>query len=498
MDVTDRLPESKSSAMTEVAAATAGVGPEHRWLTVAWPLAVVFHLLANSAYLVALFTGVPTVVGVLQLMMAALAVLVLMQPRSAYVAALGLLFVVVAVLKAPFIGNHEVILALCALTVLLAVLGSGGRWPGTALPVLRWVLIIAYASIALSKLNASFFDPAVSCAVVFGDEFSRWLGFRVSDVRSLSVAAIWTTAVVELAIPVLLVVRRWRVAGLVLAMMFHYVLALEPVGHVFDFTATLFPLFLAFAPAEVQTLVSDRIDGLAGGRGRAGLALGVGAVLLAHGVVMVAGWPIWVVAYPAWLLVGTSVLWWVLTAVVGRGRNGAGWRGEGVQARGPIPMLVPIVAILVANAVAPYLQIRTAAAFNMYSNLETVYVDGDHYLFSAVGGVRSSEMLLIVDTPDDHPLAYYRDGGRAVAADNLRRYQRNRLVDSSDPEALAADDEVRLRWLVSDAVDPPDRLSDLDPGPGGWGELLAHKFGFVRAVDVSQPARCLRSWGPVG
>ena len=467
------------------------VDRQHRWFTVAWPLALIFHLMAN-------ISGIP-LAAVLQLGAAVLAVLVLIRPRLSYVLTLATVFPVITYVKAPFIGNHELILAFTALAVLASVLASGDRWPTTAFPILRWVLIIAYSSIAISKLNRSFLDPSVSCAAQFADEFSGWLDFRVSEFRSLSLVAIWTTVVVELAIPILLLVRRLRVIGVMVALTFHFILALEPAGHVFDFTATLFPLFLTFAPVEVREYVSDRIGGLAGGHGRSVLAFGSLTVVIAHVVVIVATpAPSWIVAYPVWLLVGTTVLWWVFSAIVSRSRAQGNWLGDRVAARAPLAILVPVVALLAANAAAPYLQLRTAAAFNMYSNLETVGVDGDHLLAGGIGGVRSHDLVLITDAPEDHPLAYYVTEGRAVPADNLRWFQRNRLAVASSEE-LASDDLVTLRWLSgSTGVGGPALLTEIEVGDGGWSELLAHKFGFVRAVDLSSPAGCLRSWGPAG
>ncbi len=463
----------------------------------AWPLALLFHLLGNSNHLSALVDGLPTVVALLQIMMVVLIVLVLLAPRPPYVLILSFIYLMITYYKAPFIGNHEVILGLAALVVMLSVMVGDRRWASLALPNLRWVLVLAYGAIAISKLNGSFFDPSVSCAAVFGDELGGHIGLRVTDYRSLSLGAIWVTALVELAIPVLLVVRRLRAAGLLLALLFHFVLALEPVGHVFDFTATLFPLFLTFAPREVLEELTARIERLGGGLGSRALALAALIVVVLHTVVMVGDWPIWAVAYPAWLIVGTTTLWWVVPSVLTRVRGGAGWSGDALEIRGPMAILVPVVLLVALNGIAPYVGLRTAAAFNMYSNLETVGVDGDHLLLGGLGNVRSHELVMVVDAPDDHPLAYYAEQDRAVPVDNLRWYTRARRATAS-PEDLTADEQVTLEWVSPAVLDRPVTLSDLEVGPGGWRETMAHKFGFVRAVDLSSPAGCLRTWGVAG
>jgi len=484
--VTERLPTAEA----------------YRWYAVAWPLSILFHLAGNSDFIAATVNGSVHGVGVLQIVVAILAVALVAFPRPPLGVTLAFVFIVVTVIKAPRIGNHELILALASLILLVSAVISDRRWLATAFPGLRWLLVIAYISIAFSKLNSGFFDSSVSCAVVFGDEMGNWVGVRVSSNRVLSEFVVWTTAITELAIPVLLVIRRWRVVGVLLALSFHYVLALDPSSHVYDFTSTLFPLFLVFMPLGFHERLSKAVDSIGGRFGRFGplaLPAAIAAFVVAHGVVLASGWPVWTVAYPAWLIVGGAVVVQAFAYAVGLVRSG-GWPStERLAARLAWP-LIPVIALVALNGLAPYLQLRTAAAFNMYSNLETVHVDSNHFLVRTTAGLRTSDVVVITAAPNDHPLAHYVDRGVAIPVDNLRHYLRLQSFAAGGDFDPIDDrlDEVKLDWLTTAGGEQPASVAELDPADMSWGEMISYKLGYRRPVDLQTVPRCLREWGPVG
>ena len=461
---------------------------DYRWLARLWPLAILFHLAGNSEFIAALVNGRPTTVALAQVGLAATAVLLLANPTPPVGMMLAALFLAVTWLKTPRIGNHEVLLALVGAVLLLSALFFDDRWLARAAPALRWLFVISYGAMALSKLNEGFLSSQVSCAVVFGDELGRWIGIEASSNPHLSRAAIVIAVVTELSIPVLLVGRRWRNLGVLVGLVFHTGLALDPVSHVFDFTSALTPMFLLFADDEVHrdlTAVFDRLAEPFSGRG---LGLLAATTVTMNGIVLAAGWPRWLLAYPLWLLLMTSVIRLVAGRLGDQHRRSGDLRGRRLGPSMAIP-LVPVVALAVVNAVAPYAQVRTAAGFNMYSNLETARTS-NHLLFADVPPARDLDLVEVVDAPDGHPLAYYLDRGVAVPAENLRTFRAHR----SSP----ADAEVELRWLDPSTSQRPARLSDLAAADGGWMDVLAHKLAYRRSVDLQTPARCLREWGPLG
>jgi hypothetical protein len=467
---------------------------DYRWLARLWPIALLFHLAGNSDFIIAWFRGTPTLVAAGQVMVAVIAVLLLARPRPPIGVALAIGFLAVTWLKAPRIGNHEVLLALVALVLLVSAMAYDQEWLRRAAPGLRWLFVIAYAAMALSKLNRGFLSREVSCAVLFGDELGRWIGVEASASDNLAWGAIVVALVIELSIPILLVTRRWRNLGVLIGLLFHTGLALDPVGHVFDFTSALTPMFLLFADDDTRIRLGAGLERLASSRagpGRDGWGLAALATVAvgASGIALSAPWPRWVVAYPVWLLYMAAVIGLVVSGLRWRHARTGDLNGARFGFRISLP-LIPMIVLTAVNALSPYVGMRTAAGFNMYSNLETVVEPPNHLLFGDVTPMRDVELVEITAAPDDHPLSYYVGRSVAIPAENLRRWV---LHQSS-----ADDAQVELRWLGPGAADRSNRLSGVEPAGTGWLDLMAYKLAFRRSVDLQTPARCLREWGPVG
>lgn len=500
------------------------------WFGALWALAVLFHLAGNGAHLLLLDQ-----IGVVQLVLVAAALTMLIRPSTSVAIGLAGLYLLVLWMKLPVVGNHEVILGLVSLVVLLSGLRalrsrSDSNWMVEAAPAARWVLIVSYGFIAVSKLNSGFFDLAGSCALLFTEAFGSAFGMGPGTVEAAGPAAIVITAGVELAIPVLLVLRRFRSAGAVLAVSFHFVLALDPASHVWDFSAVLLPLFLLFMPSEVHRLL-DRALARHRLRPPVERTLTLGIVVAAHGVVSTGATPLptWAVAFPAWLalggVIGGAAVWMVvggakslMAAEVRAGKSGEGAAASGADGRaseagtgerreGDIAwrvagFLVPVVALTALIGLGPYLEYRTAAAFNMYSNLQVVDGVSNHYLIGSLAPrsrasnppdaspVPESSVLEVVSASDDSPLQYYIERGLALPVENLERY----LARHEDDQVT-----VRVAGTVVPAAEAGLVSTDRSPDLASrlWSSLR-YKLAFRRAVDLSPPRQCLRSWGPIG
>ncbi|MEM7325333.1 MAG: hypothetical protein AAF531_19755 [Actinomycetota bacterium] len=495
-----------------------------------WPAAILFHLAANGHHLVPLDR-----IGGLQLLLAAAAVGAIVRPRPWLSAALGATYLLVFWLKLPVVGNHEVLLALVALAVVIAVPHAARRgtwWVPVAAPAIRSALLIGYGSIAISKLNTGFFDLAVSCAVVFADELLGPFGPGGGPVGLPAWSAVWLTAGIELVIPVLLVVGRTRRLGLAVALTFHLVLALDPVSHIWDFSATLLPMFLLFGSTELRRTLDRAADRIRGVPKREltlllvtlcsvqGLFLLLTAVRGAEPDGSSVLWSLvgpWFPAYPVWLVVGGGTLALACRAVrrpsaPGRspfgdepvggtdvqrgadpGRDGAerGNRpGREHRLRPAAPLLI-VVGLAMLNGLGPYLEYRSAAAFNMYANLAVVDGRSNHLIVPAVRSAdgEPSVVRLHAAAPDS-ALVHYLEADLLLPAENLDRYLREHA--DQDP-------------LVSRPGGPIRSARSLGFGGDTQGGMVAdvtdtlrHKLGFRRAVDGTGAHRCQRAWGPIG
>lgn len=514
----DRQPPTAASA------ATVFDQPLGLWFGALWPLAILLHLAANPAQLLAL-NGI----GGLQLVMVGVAAAVLLRPRpdrwggltTASVGVLASLYLVVFWLKSPVVGNHEVLLALISLAVLISVICARSRWVVTMAPAGRWILLVAYGFIALSKWNSDFFDPVGSCAVLFADALGAGFGAGPGFTEGYGSLVIVATIVVESAIPVLLALRRTRAAGVVLALGFHFVLAIDPIGHVWDFSATLLPLFLLFLPRTFHRGLDQIVLRIAQ-RPLLQRGLVVGLAVALQGLALSGATPLptWIVAYGLWTALGVATLALAVLHLISARAITAGGEADGMPGGAidrdseaewgtglwPVaPALLIVVGLTAAIGISPYLELRSAAAFNMYSNLAVHDGTTNHLL---VGAIRSQpadvswpgaasgaaanlsgSMVRIVEADRGSALGYYVENDLLVPQENLDRY----LV------ARPAENVV----LDYDGVALPARQVGIGVGrTSGWLESLSshlrYKLGYRRAVDGSARGRCLRAWGPIG
>ncbi len=452
-----------------------------RWFCVAWPLAVLFHLVGNPYHLL-----VGDVVGRFQIALALAALWLLAESssadsgrgRPAAAAVLGALHLVVLFLKLPVVGNHEVLLGLIALSAVLSVAVGGRRWFDISAPSLRYALIVSYAWIAWSKLNTGFLDPEVSCAVVFGDEMGEWVGLAVSESVFWSAAVITITLLVESSVPLLLLWPATRTIGVLVGMGFHFGLALDPVAHVWDFSSVLVALFLLFSPLDVQLGLDRRVRGLADRHGRYFLVLLVAMALAVDSIIVKAGQPQWWLAYPLWFIYGGAAALLVVRTL---------WRGHRsaeVSEATPLGRCAPVGLVVVAfallNGLSPYLELRTAGAYNMYSNLHTAQGDSNHLVVRRTLPLIPQDLWSVAEADGDDALGVYSLESLLVPERNLARF----VAGGGTSQATLYRAEEALS------------LDQIDLDTDGFGFVIGSKLGALRAVDPMEPKRCLRTWGP--
>ena len=458
----------KSPMVTQV------VHTDYVWFLRLWGTALLFHIAANPTELLS-----GSAAGLLQVGLLLLAASIVWSPNVYRVALAAALQLPISIIKAPFIGNHEVILWLISLTLLLSILLRRHGWATLFVPAARAVIIVAYSFIAFSKLNTGFLDPATSCAAILGQEVGGMFGITVIGNVALSTVAIYATVIAEIAIPVLLLIRAKY--GVIFALGFHFILALEPTSHIFDFSATLFPLFLLFMPTDFFQFANDRLGSMTR-RLRPHLKTGAQLLLAIFLFPLITNAPDWLVAYPAWMLFGAAIIWLVFLY----SRQDTSER-QSQNRTGLFTPLHPVLAIVILltmfNGLTPYLEVKTAYGFNMYSNLLTARGETNHLLIPATLHLsETQDQLVQVIETDDPGLGYYVDEDLWLPARSVQTY----LADHPGVSAtLSIDGDL----VVVDGGDLPAALAGVPPG---WFES---KFQLFRALDVNEPKGCLRFWG---
>ncbi len=363
-----------------------------RAFAVLWAVSVLLHLAGNTRLAPA---PVQALVGG-----AAVAVLATGGRRTA-AAGLAVAVVVGVWAEAPVLANHWLLHGLLALLVLAVVADPSGPagWYRRLVGPGRLLLLGFYGFAAFAKLNADFLDPAVSCATFYlRESIASWGGDGfadgvVSGPVEASVAPL--VAFVELSVPVLLVLRRTRVLGVVVALTFHLVLALDRTHQFFDFSSVLAVLFVLFLPPEVLGQLrqaGQRATRAVATRRASAPELGrlLGLAVAALAVVVVAGprsWP----APPllrdlgvlVWIGIGTAlpILVWRAARATGSpwvGTDEALVPGVSRTAWRHAVLLLLVPALAVANGLTPYLELKSGFGWNMYGNLSVVDGASNH------------------------------------------------------------------------------------------------------------------------
>jgi hypothetical protein len=449
---------------------------------VLWAVANLFHVWGPSGRATSVLSEITTV-GVTHVFLGVVALVVLLRPRStAWLLVLAALGPVSLWFEAPFLGSHWVVAAFVDVAIVLAVVTArgfdSGRVERAFLPAARWVLLGFYAFAAVAKLNSAFFTPRVSCGNFFFDELSGSLGL---DVHSAT-AGWWAhlvpigTAAIELSVPVLLLFRRTRIAGVVVGLVFHSLIALDQTHLFSDFSSVLNALFTLFLPASFAAYVLHAWRSLSSNVrdfARAGVVVGA-AVLLgmqwygkgsAIERLFMDG-RAW-----AWIVLDGLLLFLVARYLLSERREPAA-----VDLR-PRGWLLVVPALVLLNGLSPYLELRTAYAFNMYSNLETADGETNHYL-----------------VPRTLPLTEYQADRVTVLASSdpgLQLYARARfdipIIELRD--YLSRHHDASLIYRRGGVVHELQRAADdpslVEPVPSWQSKLFA-----FRSLDQTEPNRC--------
>jgi hypothetical protein len=368
----------------------------------------------------------------------------------------------------PNPSNHEFLVGILSVGVLLdAVLHRLLRirprntdvFFNRVAPVIRVLVMLAWITAAFAKLNEGFFANTTSCAVWVADAVPLMrLGYYPSFVRA---GVIYGTLIAEFSIAILLICRRSRVVGVVVAWVFHTVAALA--GHA-AFSGLLLPLYLVFLPTEVLNNVGVQARLWLGAIWSSGTALlrhrrcaPLVSVLWIVGLALLQVLPEWWFVYArrygatmSYLLFAAgaaALLWrsWTPGHTAPTMQHLFSWRN---------PMGALILLVFVASALNPYVGLKTRYSMTMYSNLET---EGEHWNhFVAPSWLRvfdyQDEIMTIVSVKGDYDPSIDELIGVRIPAAEARR-----LLGGSDRTTIEY--ELDGRNILAAPVSSDPRLS---------------------------------------
>jgi hypothetical protein len=356
------------------------------WL---WAAGILFHMSSYSE---------PVEPVTVAMFLSALAVIFGLFRTSAFFALVAA-HVLYVYMRLPRVPNHSVLAAAINITILaaaawLAVQKRGWKIDLTALyksfaPVVRIELLVLYFFVVFHKLNSGFFNAEHSCGSFMYLRLAREYPFLPTG-NWVRWSIIFLTILIEATIPIMLAVRRFRLAGLWMAFIFHFALAMDPGDVVFNFSAILIALFVLFLPEESAPVIVETVTA---GRDRVLSALRAPRAVAKAGAFAVVA-PLAAVlifrdGIPTGLTFEASRAMWVVYAAAILGLFVAtlrtarlDWPSARALVTAGTPGLLIIPAVLVVNGLLPYLGLKTETSFAMYSNLHTEGGRTNHWLMS--------------------------------------------------------------------------------------------------------------------
>lgn len=205
----------------------------------------------------------------LSLVIAILAIWTILKPSSLirsisfFVALLILTFI-----RMPNVANHEFWECIILITILscfvYSKISEKSNFTNTTFyelfaPALRLELIILYFWTIVHKLNTGFLDYKISCATVEIFQIKNIIPALPTPYWFIPINPLFTL-LIEASIPILLIIPKTRILGLILGIVFHFILGLIYMG----FTILIFSLFSLFIPTssydKIKTIVYELID----------------------------------------------------------------------------------------------------------------------------------------------------------------------------------------------------------------------------------------------
>lgn len=408
-----------------------------------WAAAAIFSLAGDRSMLVfrdGLLLGLMTWAAI------AVALLLIWRPRWT-----PLLFLLAGVMLTrygiamPVAGNNKMIAAFMNASILVICAHAVIRYSSAddmraniyenMRVVARALLAIMYFYGIFHKINSDFLDPRVSCAVALYMPLAD--GFGLQDSLTGKYLAIWSTFIVEAIAIVSLYWKRWFAVGLLLALMFHFVIPISVYSWYMDFSSLVFALYILSVPREVSErfydscarlfrVLRDRF-GMVGQALPFGFVIG-GAVIVvavlsllsrqAHIAPSHAYQSIWVLM---WVSYGGIAMVLLAEAALSH----LPWRGTPGPRR-PL-WLYTLPAVLFVVCLAPYVGLRTEASIAMFSNLHTEAGQSNHLLIPEPPYLFSYQKdVAMIKASSDPDLQRYADRNLGLVMFDLKERLRNK------------------------------------------------------------------------
>lgn len=428
----------------------------------------------------------------------------LFRPRNMLYFLLALIFLTLVKLDAlPSVPNHIILTLIIHFTIFVSLLlywdsslefgKRVARWFDKTAPCLRVELLILYFFVVLHKLNYDYFNPTVSCSVELYTDIANLFSFFPQGMW-ISWIMIGMTLLLELAIPVLLMIPATRVLGVLAGLVFHFMLSLHPNLYILSFSAELYALFILFLPEEIITQVMDTLKQKAGHINITRTLV----VLTGAGLLVSVGYPGVKILIRGTFSVSllkndlvdlfnlVPVVWiiWCLLLISGafmvfRGRwvYGPGKSAPLFKLSWSPLLLFPLLAVF--NGMTPYIGLKTATNFAMFSNLQVEGADNNHMFMPSCYQVSDLQSDTVTLLSTNHPFLQ----GFIERNERITYFELSRFLYENRSEDI----EVTFR---RNGKKQTIRLPQQQAATWMESSWLARKLLIFRGVPQSGPTPC--------
>ena len=342
---------------------------------VLWAIATLFHMAQSRIYTSQLHYVLLTLA----------AIALILKPSSIFrLLTLIVLQLYEVLFTLPNISNHWVFTTFVNLTIIQALLYliikkgafqvSRAHFMRLFAPIVRIELLLLYFFVVLHKLNWAFLLPASSCAVILYK--AQHLEALLPDSIILTTANIYLTLFIETLIPILLIFRKTRNAGLLIGLCFHCVIAFNSYNGFYDFSSMVFAAYFLFTDYKFsgnvlfvyqklnqqRKTIKQRLARFSVKNALLWLVLFSGGLLLLRLTSKEFG------DYSQALWGGYSFLY-ILIFILSLSRNYLPRPSHGFALKNASFFLFPLLIFL--NGISPYIGLKTESSFAMFSNLRT-------------------------------------------------------------------------------------------------------------------------------
>lgn len=349
-----------------------------------WSIAALFHMAQNRVYAEGFHFALLTIASAL----------VIARPSSIVRFLFFLCLQINVCLRVmPYSSNHELFVTLVDVTILHAFAYyaltqksftiNKSLFFNIIAPLIRIELIILYFFVVFHKLNSDFFNVDVSCASEFVHAQASALFIPE---RFFLILNAYLTIGIEALIPLFLLFRKTRNIGLAIGIIFHCIIAFNPLNGFYDFSSAIFATYIVFAGKDFCLSVyrffkGSFINKVTPIYSTSHLILIAFAFFVTLGIVYTVSKSVddhfryifW--AAFSFIFIVLFLKSWFSSKSTSSVSTGS------LKAAHFSLLLFP--AIVVLNGLCPYLGLKTESSFAMFSNLRTEGGISNHYIVPA-------------------------------------------------------------------------------------------------------------------